>query len=99
MSPSNPVRDMHWARAGHGPQVVVGNLTTMTSVPRWVAGLQEVLVRPWGQVTCRVSKSMVKQVLSYPVPARAWTDWSSRAGVTMVTPNVCAAVAMTSAEG
>ena len=34
---------MHWARTGHGRQAAVGNFTTITSPPRWTAGLQDVL--------------------------------------------------------
>ncbi|ELB88795.1 hypothetical protein Rwratislav_32777, partial [Rhodococcus wratislaviensis IFP 2016] len=39
---------VHWARTGQGAQVVVSNLMTIASVPRWRHGLHEELVWPCG---------------------------------------------------
>ncbi|MGA3151810.1 MAG: hypothetical protein ABSD40_05320 [Streptosporangiaceae bacterium] len=46
---------VHWVRAGQGPQPAAENLATMTSLPRWVPGVQDTEVLPCGQVTARVS--------------------------------------------
>ena len=62
------------------------NLITMASVPRWVAGLHQVLVCPCGHLACWVSKSMVNPARSYPAPALACRDWSASSGVISVTP-------------
>src|SRR5215468_11962642 len=61
---------VHRSRAGQGAQVLLANLTTMVSVPRWRQGFQEMLVAPWGQVACWWSKSMVNAWVVYP-PVRA----------------------------
>jgi hypothetical protein len=56
------------------------------------------LVWPAGQRTWRTFQSMVKALLSKPSAARAWGEWFSRTGVTVVIPCLRAAV-IRSAEG
>ena len=90
---------VHWSRTGQARQVAVSNLTTITSVSRWRAGLHVALVWPCGQLTWRVCQSTVNAVLSNPSPARAWREVSSNAGVTRVSPNWRCAWSSTSARG
>src|ERR1051325_10375113 len=54
---------VHLSRAGHARHVCAGNRTTMTSAPLAVPGLQRVLGVPRGQVTWRLSQSMVNALL------------------------------------
>jgi len=69
---------VHWSRTGQGRQVPAANLITIASVPRWVAGLHQVLVCPCGQVAWWASKPMVKPARSSPAPALACRDVSAR---------------------
>ncbi|MFE7268847.1 hypothetical protein ACFU9B_44255 [Streptomyces sp. NPDC057592] len=70
----------------------------MALVPRWVAGLHQVLVSPRGQVACRFSQSIVNAVRSNPAPARAWGELFSRTGVTRVTAKFFFIPTISSAE-
>ena len=65
------VERVHCSRTGQDRHVSAANLITMASVPRWVAGLHQVLVCPCGHLACWVSKSMLKPARSYPAPALA----------------------------
>ena len=71
---------------------------TMALVPRWVAGLHQVLVSPRGLVACRLSQSMVNAARSNPARARAWDELFIRTGVTRVTPKFILMPAINSAE-
>ena len=90
---------VHWARTGQGPQVSFAKVITIVSVPRWVTGFQELLVRPCGQVACRASKSMAKAARSNPAPALACGEVSASIGVTSVIPKVASEDTSSSAEG
>jgi hypothetical protein len=73
---------VHLALTRHGWHASAASLATMTSVPRCDAGVHQVLVLPWGQVTVWVSQSTVKAVRSKPSSARAWGEVSASIRVT-----------------
>lgn len=77
---------VHFALTGHAWQTSPANFTTMTSVPRWTAGVQQALVLPCGQQTVDACHSMVNPVRSKPSPARACGEVSASIGVTNRTP-------------
>lgn len=90
---------VHVALTGHCWQVWRWNRVTITSAPRWMAGAHDVLVFPWGQVTCCWSQSTVKAVRSKPAAARAWGEVSASIGVISATPNRAMLETSRSAEG
>ena len=90
---------VHWPRTGHGAQVVVSNLMTIASVPRWVHELPDELILSCGQRACRASKSMSKLTRSNPASALACGEVSASSGLTSSTPKSRSAPATSATEG
>lgn len=79
---------------GAGLAGVVAKVMTIVSVPRWVAGFQEELIWPCGQVACSRSKSRVKRVRSNPALVLQG-QISMRPAATMQRPAVVSAATST----
>jgi hypothetical protein len=90
---------VHSWRAGQGRHAVAGQDTAIASSWRGRHGVRVLLAIPCGQVACRASKSKANAALSYPAPALAWAELSSRSGLTSVIPKTRAAWMFSSADG
>jgi len=90
---------VHSWRAGQGRHAVAGQDTTIASSWRCRHEVPVLLAIPCGQVACRASKSKATRLWSYPAPALAWAELSSRSGLDSVIPKTRAAWMISSADG